>query len=385
MKGSIQKRIGPQGVAYRVRVEYPPDPVTSKRRQRSETFERKKDAETALAKWVAEIDRGTAVDTTKMTVAEFLRHWLDASAKHRVRATTFEDYQATIDKHIIPEIGSIPVQRLTAAQVQAFYSKKLTAGSGSRTVQLCHLRLSQALAQGVKWGTVARNVCDGVEAPRSTAKKGKTWTPDEARRFLKAAEKDGYSPLWLLALTTGARQGELLGLRWQDLDLVAGTMRIQQTVAVHQAKPIIQAPKSEAANRTIGLPSEAVAELKAHRDRQAFERKAAGDLWEELDLVFATSAGGVVHPSNVLRNFYKLMERAKVTRIRFHDLRHTHATWLLGNGEPVATVSERLGHARSSITWDTYAHVIASTRDRSAETVSALLFGQEEAGLKLGS
>lgn len=379
MKGSIQKRSGPQGIAYRVRVEYPPDPVTGNRRQRSESFAKKKDAETALAKWVSEIDRGTAVDTTKMTVAEFLRHWLDASAKHRVRATTFEDYEATIDKHIIPEIGSIPVQRLTSSQVQAFYAKKLEAKAGTRTVQLCHLRLSQALAQGVKWGTISRNVCDAVDPPRSTPEKGKTWTPEEAKRFLKVAEKDGYSPLWLLALTTGARQGELLGLRWQDLDVAAGTIRIRQAVAVYQAKPTIQAPKSKAANRTIGLPTEVLAELQAHRDRQAFERKAADELWENRDLIFATHTGGLIHPSNVLRNFYKLMERAKVPRIRFHDLRHTHATWLLGNGQPVTTVSERLGHARSSITWDTYAHVIATTRDQSAETVSALLYGGKAA------
>jgi integrase len=378
MRGSIQKRPGPQGAAYRARVEYPADPVTGKRRQRSETFKTKREAETALSKWLAEIERGTAVDTTKQTVGEFLRHWLETVARHRVRPTTFEDYEATIDNHIIPALGSIPIQRLTAANVQGFYAAKLSSGSGARTVQLCHMRLSQALAQGVRWGTVARNVCEAVDPPKVTTKKGKTWTPDEARRFLAAAEADGYSPLWLVALTTGARQGELLGLRWQDVDLVKGSLSIRQSLAMLDGKPVIQAPKSRAAVRTIGLPIETVAALKAHKARQNEERLKAGPAWADHDLVFTTPTGNPIHPSNVLRNYVKLQERAGVPRIRFHDLRHTHATWLITGGQPITSVSERLGHAKSSITLDVYAHAVAATRDGAALAVSALLFGDDD-------
>lgn len=310
-----------------------------------------------------------------MTVAEFMRHWLETVARHKVRPTTFEDYESTIVKHIIPALGSVKVQRLTAADVQRFYSDRLAAGRGPRTVQLCHLRLSQALKQGVRWGTVARNVCEAVEPPKVAHKKGATWTPADARRFLTAAESDGYHPLWLLALTTGARQGELLGVRWQDLDMVKGTMAVRQSVAVYERKAIIQAPKSRAAVRTITLPPEAVAALKAHRTRQLAARLAAGPVWSDHDLVFATYAGGPIHPSNVVRSFAKIVDRAGVPRIRFHDLRHTHATWLIAGGEPIPNVSERLGHAKTSITLDTYAHVVATTRDRAAAAVGALLFG----------
>lgn len=385
-RGSIQKSHGAHGAAYRVRVEYPPDAITGKRKQRSQTFTTRRAAETALAKWVADIERGTAVDTTKQTVAEFLTHWLETVAVHRVRATTYEDYAATIANHIIPAIGSIPVQRLTAANVHDFYAAKLASGCGARTVQLCHLRLSQALAQGVKWGTLARNVCDLIDAPKVTTKPGKTWTPDEARRFLAVAETDGYAPLWLLALTTGARQGELLGLRWQDVDIAKGTMRVTQSLAILHGKPIIQAPKSRAAVRTIHVPAEAIAALKRHKARQNAERLAAGYAWSDHDLVFATPMGNPIHPSNVLRNYAKLQRRVDVPRIRFHDLRHTHATWLIADGQPITTVAERLGHAKSSITLDVYAHAVASTRDGAALAVSALLFGDnDELPSKIGT
>jgi len=378
-RGSIQKRQSAKGMAYWVRVEYAADPTTGERRQRSETFRLKKDAEAALAKWLAEIDRGTAVDTTRQTVGEFLTHWLDTVAAYRVRPTTLEDYRYTVERQIIPALGSIPVQRLTAAHVQAFYAEKRAAGCGARTVQLCHLRLSQALKQGVRWGTVTRNVCDAVDAPRSKAKPGKTWTPGEARQFLAGTEGDALCPLWSLALTTGARQGELLGVRWQDLDFDRATLTIRQAVAVHKGRVIIQEPKSRAALRTIALPVESVAALRAHRVRQATARLATADAYADHDLVFATALGTPVHPSNVLRAFYRLIERTGVPRITFHGLRHTHATWLIANGTPITTVSERLGHAKSSITLDTYAHVVARTRDEAALAISGLLFGPDAA------
>ena len=377
MRGSIQKRHSAKGASYRVRVEYPADPTTGDRRQRSETFGTKRDAEAALARWVNEIERGTAVDTTRQTVAEFLTHWLDTVAAHRVRATTLEDYRATIAKHLIPGLGGVPVQRLTPAAVQAFYAAKLAGGCGPRTVQLCHLRLSQALKQGVRWGTVPRNVCDSVEAPRAVPARGRTWTPADARRFLADAETDGLHPLWLLALTTGARRGELLGLRWGDCDLAKGTVGVRQSVVICGNRPIIQAPKSRAGGRTVGLPPEAVAALKAHRARQNAARLAAGQVWDDHDLVFATGAGGPLNPANVVRSYARIVARAGVPRIRFHDLRHTHATWLIAGGQPITNVSERLGHAKTSITLDTYAHVVASTRDRAAEAVGALLFGPD--------
>lgn len=379
-RGSIQKRVSAANgdTSYRARVEFPADPVTGKRRQLSETFPTRKAAQSALATWLADIERGTAVDTSTMTVADFMRHWLDTVAAHKVRATTLADYRHTIEKHIVPALGGHKVQRLTPAVVQRAYADKLAAGIGGRTVQLMHQRLSQALAQGVRWGTVSRNVCDAVEPPRVQASRPEPWTPTEARAFLAAAAGDERSPLWLMALATGARQGELLGLRWQDVDLSRGSVTIRQAVAVLDGRVIFQAPKSRAAVRQVTLPADAVETLRAHQLAQRRQRVAAGDAWEDHDLVHATPLGLPYHPSNVLRSFYALMERAGVRRVRFHDMRHAHATWLVADGHSLPAVAERLGHSKSSITLDVYSHVVAASRDRAAASVGGWLRGDDD-------
>lgn len=373
MKGSIQKRTGPQGIAYRVRVEYPPDPVSGRRRQRSESFPTKKEAERALARWVSEIDRGTAVDATKITVGELLTLWLESVARHNVRPTTYEDYEAAIRVHLVPELGSIKAKDLTASRVQAFYAAKLANGASPRTVQLCHLRLSQALKQAVRWSMLPLNVCDAAEPPKVVHKKTPRWTAEEGRRFLATAKDDTYHPLWLLALHTGMRRGEMLGLRWQDLDLPNRRVHIRQSVVVLGKKPVVQPPKSDAARRTVKLTPEVVEALAEHRKRWAERRLAAGALWEDNDLVFCTAEGRILNPANVYRNYLALIAEAKVPRTTLHGQRHNHATWLLKAGQPVKVVSERLGHAKTSITMDIYADVLPDMQDAAVDAVSDLL------------
>jgi integrase len=377
MKGSIQKRIGKDGKpSYMARVEMSGD-RPGKRKQRAKTFATKKEAESALAKWLVEIERGTAVEPSRLTVAELAQKWLDTVAAHKVKPTTLEDYEATLRVHALPALGAIPVQKLTPTIVQQFYSDKLSAGASPRTVQLCHLRLSQVLAQGVRWDLLPRNVCAVTEPPRVTYKPGKTWTADDAQRFLAASDADTYHPLWLVALTTGLRRGELLGVRWQDLDLNKRTLRVAQTVTVLKGAPHIQTPKSASALRTVTLPPETVAALSAHRVRQLERRLLAGGAWQDHDLVFCTGEGKPINPPNIARNYGKIIDAAGVPKIRLHDLRHTHATLLLTNGLPVKVVSERLGHAKTSITMDTYAHVLPGMQEAAADATSALLFGQQ--------
>jgi integrase len=379
VKGFIEKRPGPQGSAYRVRVELPADPITGKRRTASKTARTRREAERVLAEWVADINRGSAVEPATVTVAELLTRWLTTVAAYRVRPTTLEDYQATIDNHIIPRIGGVKAQRLTASTVQAFYAELHEQGVGARTVQLCHLRLSQALAQAVKWGTLYRNVCDAVDAPRVTPKRGKAWSAEEARRFLAASAGNNLEPLWVLIATTGLRRGEALGVRWQDLDLDARTLRVTQAVVLYQNKPIVQEPKSPAARRVVKLDPETVTLLREHRTRQDAQRAALGRLWHDHDFVFCTGDGKVLNPNNLYRTLDAIMERAQVPRIRLHDLRHSHATLLLAAGTPLKVVSERLGHAKTSITLDTYAHVLPGMQDGAVDVVSGLLFAPKPA------
>ena len=273
----------------------------------------------------------------------------------RRKRPTLEGYRATIENHIIPKIGSVKAQRLTASTVQAFYADLHEQGVGARTVQLCYLRLSQALSLAVKWGTLYRNVCDAVDAPRVTHKRGRAWSADEARRFLVASKDTNLEALWVLIATTGLRRGEGLGVRWQDLDLDDRTLRVAQSVVIYKNKPIVQEPKSDAARRVVKLDPETVALLRTHRERQDAQRGALGPIWHDNDFVFCTGDGKVLNPNNLYRTLDVIMEKAKVPRIRLHDLRHSHATLLFAAGTPIKVVSERLGHAKTSITLDTYA------------------------------
>jgi integrase len=375
-RGNIRKRTRKDGTtAYMVRVEMPPHPRTGKRKARVGTFDTEKAAEKTLTAWLADLDKGVTVEPTKMTMTELLRRWLDDEAAARVRSTTLAGYRLTVETHIIPALGNVPAQRLTVADVQRFRSEMVKTGK-VRTAQVALLRLKQALAWAVAADLLSRNVSASVKRPNAKAPERKTWSADEARRFLKAAESDGYSPLWLLLLTTGLRRGEALGLRLQDLDLDRGLLTVRQTVVACKGAAIVQEPKSKAASRTVRLPAETVAALRAHRKRQA-ERQLAAETWVDGDLVFSTRTGKPINPRHVLRSFAAIVNRAGVPRISIHDLRHTHATLLLRDGVPVKVVSERLGHAQASITLDVYAHVMSDMQEQAVDSIGAALFKEK--------
>lgn len=379
-RGNIRKRTRNDGTTgYQVRVELPNHPASGARRSRVETFSTEREAEKALTRWLSEADEGAVVLPSKIVMRDLCRRWLDDEAAAHVRPTTLAGYRATVENHVIPALGSVPAQRLTVADVQRFRSE-MVAKNSPRTAQLALLRLKQVLAWGVSADLLPRNVAAGVKAPPGKAAERTTWTKAQARAFLTKAEKDTYNPLWLLLLTTGLRRGEALGLRWRDLDLDAGRLSVRQSVVIlagkkgEKARPVIQEPKSKAAKRTIDLDPATVAALRAHKDRQAFARKKA-TVWHDTDLVFCTGSGGILNPHNVLRNFAALVKAADVPSIGVHDLRHTHATFLLLDGVPLKFVSERLGHAKTSITLDTYAHVLPGFQHLAVESIGAALFG----------
>ncbi len=388
MADRIQKIIGPRGTAYLVRVEYPPDPVTGKRRQRSKSFTTKKEAEKELARWLVEIERGTAIDGAKMTVGEYLTHWLATAARHAVRETSYCGYETTIRVHIIPALGSIPLQRLTPVAVQAFYAHLLAQKHSAVVVNKCHLRLSQALKQAVRWQMVARNVCDAVNPPRVAHKQARMWGADEVRRFLAEATHDGYHPYWILAATTGMRRGELLGVRWQDVDMERNRLVVRQTVTVGaKGVPIFQEPKTPKARRTITLPANVTAAMREHKREQNMRRLAIGKAWRDHDLVFTVADGGPINPSNLLRNMRAIIDKInkeakkgdeQLPMLNIHALRHSHSTLLLQAGENPKVIQERLGHADIRTTLGIYSHVLPNMQERAADTIAAVLFGETE-------
>ena len=379
-RGSIERRLLDDGsVRYDVRVDLGPDPITHKRRQRKKTFTTKRAAQASLTAWLASLDNGTAVERSRQTVAQMMEYWLQTYARHHCSAKTLDDYQRTIRVHIVPALGSIPVQKLTADAVQKFYSDKLAAGCGPRTVELCHLRLKQALGQAMHLGLVPRNVADLVTPPRVPRKPMLTWDEAQARAFLAVATQSGRGPIWLVALATGMRRGELLGLRWRDVDFVQGVLCVRQTVGALRGKPEIKPPKTKSSIRDVPVPAEVMAALREHRRQQNEQRLALGPAWEDHDLVFAAGNGRPIYPDNLKRDYDRLIALAGVPRIRIHDQRHTHVTLAIAAGADIGAVSQRIGHARTSITMDVYHHVLPRTYAEVSAKVGAALFGQRAA------
>lgn len=378
-RGSIRKHDRDSGVRYEVVVDYGADPVTGKRRQRTKSFKTKREAQAALTAWLSEIDKGTAVDHSAQTVAELMRYWLDTYARPRLRAKTVFDYEHTVNKHIIPALGTLPIQKLTPERLQRFYSDKLAEGCGVRTIRLCHLHINQALKQAIKLGLVSRNVASLVTQPREAPGEMQVWDATQAQAFLAVAHQSVYGPIWILALATGLRRGELLGLRWRDIDFERHVLHVRQTVGPLRGRPEFKPPKTRSSRREVSVPEAVIAVLKDHRRGQNERRLALGEVWQDHDLVFAAANGNPINPDNVGRDFRRLAQRANVPLIRIHDLRHTHVTLALQAGVNTKALSEAIGHSDISITLGTYAHVMPEQRLEVAEKVSVALFGPSPA------
>jgi integrase len=377
-QGMITKVVTADGIRWRVRVNMV-DPQTGRRKRPQRTYKTRREAEAGKIAWLAEIERGTAVTTSKMTLASYLDYWLETVARHRVRPTTLASYTQIIHNRIVPTLGTVPVQKLTPAQVQALYGRLLengridgrTRGLSPRSVKYAHTVLRMALQDALKLGLVPRNVCDAAMPPKAGRPQVQYWDSEDVRRFLDVAHEDRDRALWVLALHTGMRRGEVLGVRWQDLDLDRALLRVRQSLVQSGGVLGFQEPKTSSSRRTIALDETCVATLREQRNRQMVQRLEMGPLWHGQDLVFDTDLGMPLHPSNVNRRFVALIIRAGVPRIPFHGMRHTHATMLMKHGVNPKVVSERLGHATIAMTLSTYSHVLPQMQEQAAAIFAA--------------
>jgi integrase len=377
-RGSIKKEQRKDGPRYIVTVDLGPDPVTGERRQRRQTYRTKKEAERRRSAWLAEIDKGTTVDRSTMTMAELMSYWLQTYARHHVRPKSYEDYEGTIRVHIVPALGHVPLQKLKPEHLQTFYSDKLSAGCGKRTVELCHLRLSQALKMAVELDLVARNVAQSVKPPRARAREMQTWDTAQVQLFLAAASQSCYGPIWAVVLATGMRRGEVLGLRWQDVDFERRVLHVRQAVVPVGGAAQIGPTKNSRSRAIQGIPPYVLGALREHRVRQNERRLALGAAWQDHGLVFPSNLGTPINPRNLGRDYDRWVAQAGVPRIRIHDQRHTHASLMLQMGTDIKVVSERLGHARTSITMDIYAHVTSRQHIEAGDRIGAAIFGTGE-------
>ena len=294
--------------------------------------------------------------------------WLRDYAEHNVAPSTLERYRGIVEHHLIPALGGLRLRDLRPAHIQAAYGRALAAGGradgragglSARSVLQHHRVLKEALAHAVMWQLVARNAADAVRPPQGQRQDLRVLSPESARLLLQSAEGEPYYSLIQVALATGARLGELLALRWSDLDLDGGTMRIMRTAQRLRGQGIVfHAPKTHRATRAVALSPDTVQVLRQHRRAQAEQRLALGPAYGDGGLVFAKPTGEPLDGTAVSKGFQKLAARAGVGPLRFHDLRHSAASLMLAAGVNPKVVSERLGHASVAFTLQVYSHVL---------------------------
>jgi integrase len=339
---------------------------------------KKKDAETYLSKTVTSISTGTFVEPSALTVGDYLDKWLNTAARHRVRERTFVDYSELLDRYVRPSIGEKRLSGLRPLHIQSLYTELQERGLSARTVRYTHAVLSSALKQAVKWLMLAQNPASLVDVPKQARKEMQALSPEEAKRFLTESCKDRWSALFALALSTGMRPEEYLGLQWKDVDLGNGIATVQRALVWNRKGGgwSFTQPKTARSRRNIPLPSSVKSALIAHRRKQAEERLKAGAEYQNHDLVFATIEGTPLMMRNLLRRHFKpILKRAELPgNIRLYDLRHSCATLLLAANEHPKVVSERLGHASITLTLDTYSHVLPSMQQAASEKLESLLF-----------
>ncbi len=355
------------------------DEATGKRKRLTRYGKTKDEAYAELHKALEEQRKGILIQPNQQTVGNFLNDWLEHVHRTTLKLSSYLLYRRCLDNHIIPALGYIKLQKLHQSHVQAFYTKKLDEGLAPSNIQLFHAILHEALDHAVEWEYVVRNVCDLVHPPRLVRKrKPRFLTKEQALHLLKALRGQQLEALVSLALATGMRRGELLALRWSDMNLEDGSIQVQRTVDRLPGYGLYESePKSDSSRRRIVLPGRIVEVLKQHRAEQLDAQQRAGDKWRDLDIVFSSRVGGFIEPAQINRRFNAAVKAAGLPPMRFHDLRHSAATLLLAMGIHPKVVQELLGHSQISITMNLYSHVLPSMQRGAMQDMDRFLRGNE--------
>jgi integrase len=362
-----------QGYKWKVTEDAPPHPITGKRRQVTRRADGKKEAYQKVLDAIEEIkkkDRGEInVDLEGITVKQLFGKWFELVMKRKLKETTFKEYTNCAKNRIIPVIGDYKVSQLNSIILQKYINDLSDDGLSPRYVEYISTILYGALEQARKWKVIPANPLIDVEKPRPRRTEMKTWTVDEMHRFLNYVKLSNYRLYHIVntAIKTGCRRGEVLALKWSDLDEDKGYLRVERSLVYDREGYRFTTPKTNSSVRNIKVGESLIKELKEWKVHQNKLKMALRKSYQDEDLIFTTQKGKPIYPRTMTFEFNKAIEESGVTKIRFHDLRHTHATICLEAGMSLKEVQERLGHSSIKTTGDVYAHVTENMKEKSVE------------------
>jgi integrase len=369
----VKKRSHGEGSLFKRKDGYWVAQATVQGKHISKYFKSQGEARNWLHETIKQIGDGMSLLAAQTTLEEFLHQWL-ISYQNSIRPNTFNQYAGLIHNRIIPALGKIKLKDLSTTQVQVFINSEVKRGASPPMIRYIHGVLRRALNFALKWNLIVRNPALGVSRPRIIRNEMKTLSDDQVRSFLSSVRGNRYEALYWLALSTGLRQGELLGLKWSDLEWSTKHLHIRRQVQRQKGKGLVLTePKSAAGKRLVVLSSHTIGALQTHFNLQIDEKIAAGKRWQENDLIFPSTFGTPLDHSNLSKDFKESLKRAGLPEIRFHDLRHTSASLMLMQGVNPKIVQERLGHSDISLTLNTYSHVMPSMQESAAEKLDELL------------
>ncbi len=349
-----------------------------RRRETKGGFATRKACQAAMAKVLVSVEEKTHVVQRRITLRDYLlNHWLPA-IEGTIRPTTFSGYRTACEQHLIPELGSVQLQRLAGGTLNALYSRLATdgrtkgkGGLSANSVRHVHAALHRALRDAVRWGYLAHNVADSADPPAPEHRELTAWSEAELHAFLATVEGDRLFPMWRFFAMSGCRRGEVLGLRWEDVDMEHGRVTIRRALVPVNGEVHISEPKTKRGRRLIALDTVTMALLKEQAARQLREQNDWGEGWCDSGYIFTAEDGAALHPERISALFQRLVRAAALKRIPLHGLRHTYATLALSKGVNPAIVSRRLGHSTVAFTLDVHSHVLPQVDAEAAELIAS--------------
>lgn len=351
----------------------------------------RKEAEKLLAEFVVEIEKGLYIEPSKLTFKDFVEKWIQDYAESNLDPKTLHRYKEILDSRILPAMGHLRLDQIKPMHLVEFYKNLQEdgirrdgkpGGLSPKTILQHHRIISSILNDAVQWQIIKENPAARVKPPRVRKKKTECYDKEQTMALLAALDGEPlkYKAMVMLAIATGLRRGELLGMEWQDVDFENNTIDIHKASQYIPGKGVfVKSPKTEESNRLITVPASVMVLLKEYKKQQAEKKLKAGSLWKGSDRLFTTWDGRPMHPDTITKWFPKFLERHNLPHIRFHDLRHLNATLLIAEGVPLKNVSKRLGHSNISTTADLYAHALRSVDQEAADKLDDLFKGHAEA------